>query len=65
MAIMTSVIGIILYNKQNLKNNTIFNKFIGALSSFIHTKINIHDPRDRENIMIKIIAKMPTIAAYA
>lgn len=38
---------------------------IGALSSFMHFDVNIHDPRDRENIIIKIIAKVPTIAAYA
>lgn len=38
---------------------------VGALSSFMHTDIDIHDPRDRENLMIKIVAKIPTIAAYA
>eukprot|EP01006_Ploeotia_vitrea_P039797 TRINITY_DN66378_c0_g1_i1.p1 TRINITY_DN66378_c0_g1~~TRINITY_DN66378_c0_g1_i1.p1 ORF type:complete len:303 (+),score=-34.42 TRINITY_DN66378_c0_g1_i1:476-1384(+) len=38
---------------------------VGGLSAFYHGDINIMDPRDRENIAIKLIAKMPTIAAAA
>ena len=38
---------------------------VGALSAFFHTDIDIHDPKSRENICIKIIAKMPTLAAMA
>lgn len=38
---------------------------VGALSAFYHTDVNIHDAREREKIMIKLIAKMPTIAAAA
>ena len=38
---------------------------VGALSAFYHGEINIQDPRERESIAIKMIAKMPTIAAYA
>jgi citrate synthase len=35
------------------------------LSAFYHGDVNIKDPRERESVAIKIIAKMPTIAAYA
>jgi citrate synthase len=38
---------------------------VGALSAFYHGDVNIKDPRERESVAIKIIAKMPTIAAYA
>jgi citrate synthase len=38
---------------------------VGALSAFYHGDINIKDPHERETIAIKLIAKMPTIAAYA
>jgi citrate synthase len=38
---------------------------VGALSAFMHQDFNINDPRDREYISIKLVAKMPTLAAYA
>jgi citrate synthase len=38
---------------------------VGALSAFMHTEMNVQDSRDRENMAIKLIAKMPTLAAYA
>ena len=38
---------------------------VGALSAFYHGDMDYRDPRVRENIAIKLIAKMPTIAAYA
>ena len=36
---------------------------VGALSAFYHDKLDITDPRQREIAAIKIVAKMPTIAA--
>lgn len=38
---------------------------VGALSAFYHDKLDINDPKQREIAAIKIIAKMPTIAAMA
>jgi citrate synthase len=38
---------------------------IGALSAFMHGDFDVNDPRDREFISIKLVAKMPTLAAYA
>lgn len=38
---------------------------IGCLSAFYHDCLNIHDPKEREISAIRIIAKMPTIAAMA
>ena len=37
----------------------------GALSAFYHTNININDPKDRESVTIRLIAKMPTLAAMS
>ena len=37
----------------------------GALSAFYHTNININDPKDREPVAIRLIAKMPTLAAMS
>ena len=37
----------------------------GALSAFYHTNININDPKDRESVAIRLIAKMPTLAAMS
>jgi len=37
----------------------------GALSSFMHNDFDIKDPKDRELAAIRIIAKLPTIAAIA
>ena len=37
----------------------------GALSAFYHTNININDPEDRESVAIRLIAKMPTLAAMS
>lgn len=36
---------------------------VGALSAFYHDSLDIHDPRQREIAMHRLIAKMPTIAA--
>lgn len=38
---------------------------VGALSAFMHDEFDVDDPRDREYIAIKLVAKMPTLAAYA
>jgi citrate synthase len=38
---------------------------VGALSAFMHEEFNVNDSRDREHIAIKLIAKIPTLAAYA
>ncbi|MCX7338365.1 MAG: citrate synthase [Alphaproteobacteria bacterium] len=38
---------------------------VGALSSFYHDSLDIHDPRQREIASFRLIAKMPTLAAFA
>ncbi|NQU60390.1 MAG: hypothetical protein HQ512_04610, partial [Rhodospirillales bacterium] len=38
---------------------------IGALSAFYHDSLDIHDPEHRQLAIYRLIAKMPTIAAYA
>ena len=38
---------------------------VGALSAFYHDLIDIKDPAQREMASIRMIAKMPTIAAMA
>ena len=38
---------------------------IGALASIYHETIDLNDPKQRDEIIIKILAKMPTIAALA
>ena len=38
---------------------------VGALSAFYHDSIDINDPAQRETASIRLIAKMPTIAAMA
>ena len=38
---------------------------VGALSAFYHDSIDINDPAQREKASIRLIAKMPTIAAMA
>jgi citrate synthase len=38
---------------------------VGALSSFYHDSLAIHDPRQRMISSFRLIAKMPTIAAWA
>ncbi|MGB6908813.1 MAG: citrate synthase, partial [Methyloceanibacter sp.] len=38
---------------------------VGALSAFYHDSIDINDPAQREMASIRMIAKMPTIAAMA
>lgn len=38
---------------------------VGALSAFLHSDYDLFNPRDREELAIKLIAKMPTLAAYA
>jgi citrate synthase len=38
---------------------------VGALSAFYHDSLDIHDPKQREISSIRLIAKMPTLAAMA
>lgn len=38
---------------------------VGALSAFYHDSLDIHDPEQRRIASHRLIAKMPTIAAYA
>jgi len=38
---------------------------VGALSAFYHDHMNIHDPDDRMIAAYRMIAKMPTIAAWS
>jgi len=38
---------------------------VGAMSAFYHDSIDITDPRSREISMFRLIAKVPTIAAWA
>ncbi len=38
---------------------------VGALSAFEHTNLDLNDPKTREIIAIKVIAKMPTLAAIS
>ena len=38
---------------------------VAALSSFYPTAKNIHDPHERDIAFIRLLAKMPTIAAFA
>ena len=38
---------------------------VGALSAFYHDSLNIHDPDHRELAAIRLIAKMPAIAAMS
>ena len=38
---------------------------IGALSSFFHESLDIDDPKTREDVAIKMIAKFPTLAAFS
>ncbi|MBD0864355.1 MAG: citrate (Si)-synthase [Rhodobacteraceae bacterium] len=38
---------------------------VGAISAFYHDSTDIHDPRQREIASHRLIAKMPTIAAWA
>lgn len=36
---------------------------VGALSAFYHDNVDIHDPEQRVNAAVRLLAKMPTIAA--
>ena len=38
---------------------------VGALSAFLHADYNLAKDNDRYELAIKMIAKMPTLAAYA
>jgi citrate synthase len=38
---------------------------VGAMSAFYHDSTDINDPRQREIASHRLIAKMPTIAAWA
>jgi citrate synthase len=38
---------------------------VGALSAFLHSDYDLNKEQDRHELAIKLIAKMPTLAAYA
>ncbi len=38
---------------------------VGALAAFYHQSMDVHDPQDREIAAHRLIAKMPTIAAWS
>lgn len=38
---------------------------VGALSAFLHNEYDYTKSCDRHELVIKLIAKMPTLAAYA
>ena len=38
---------------------------VGALSAFLHSDYDFFNPDNRQELAIKLIAKMPTLAAYA
>lgn len=38
---------------------------VGALSAFMHSDYDLFSANDRQQMAIKLIAKMPTLAAYA
>jgi citrate synthase len=38
---------------------------VGALSAFMHSDYDLNSVSDRQQMAIKLIAKMPTLAAYA
>lgn len=38
---------------------------VGALSAFYHSDLDVHNPEDRETSAHRLIAKMPTIAAWS
>jgi citrate synthase len=38
---------------------------VGALAAFYHENLDVHDPNDREVSAHRLIAKMPTIAAWS
>ena len=38
---------------------------VGALSAFYHDSLDIHDPESRRISAFRLIAKVPTIAAWA
>lgn len=41
----------------------IMNGVVGALSAFYHDNLDIHDPKQREVAALRLVAKMPTLAA--
>jgi citrate synthase len=38
---------------------------VGALSAFMHGSFDLNNEKERQLVAIKLIAKMPTLAAYA
>lgn len=38
---------------------------VGALSAFYHDSLDIHDPKQREVACVRLVAKIPTLAAMA
>jgi len=38
---------------------------VGAFSSFVHSNLDVKDPKQRELSALKLIAKIPTLAAVA
>ena len=51
--------------KDNAHPMAIMTGVVGALSAFEHLNIDVNDPSSREYVAIKLIAKMPTIAAIS
>lgn len=51
--------------KDNAHPMAILTGVVGALSAFEHVNMDLTDPKCREQVAIKLIAKMPTLAAIA
>ncbi len=51
--------------KDNAHPMAILVGVVGALSAFEHTNMDLTNPDCREHVAIKLIAKMPTLAAIA
>lgn len=51
--------------KDNAHPMAIMTGVVGALSAFEHSNIDVNDSHSREYVAIKLIAKMPTIAAIS
>ena len=51
--------------KDNAHPMAILTGVVGALSAFEHINIDLTDPISREYVALKLIAKMPTLAAFS
>ena len=50
---------------QSAHPMSIMCSIVGAFSSFVHTNLDVKDPKQRELSALKLIAKIPTLAAIA